>query len=143
MSRVAHIMTPGPITIASTATAAEAGQVMAARHLRHLPVVDAGGRLVGILSDRDLRGPMVGGHDPKPPPAADARVTALMTPAPVTAGPDDDLGAVARVIVERRIGAGPSVDGDGVLVGIISFVDVLRRLAEEAEADARAVAMIE
>ena len=143
MTRVAHIMTPAPITIASTATAAAAGELMVARHLRHLPVVDAGGKLVGILSDRDLRGPMVGGHDPKPAPAADAAVTALMTTAPITAGPDDDLGAVARVIVERRFGAVPIVDAAGVLVGIISFVDVLRRLAEEAEADARAVAMIE
>jgi len=66
-----------------------------------------------------------------------------MTTAPVTAGPDDDLGAVARVIVERRFGAVPIVDAAGVLVGIVSFVDVLRRLAEEAEADARAVAMID
>jgi CBS domain-containing protein len=70
-------------------------------------------------------------------------VTALMTTTTLTAAPDDDLGAVARVIVERRIGAVPIVDGAGVLVGILSVVDVLRRLADEADADARAVAMID
>lgn len=143
MSRVAHLMTPAPLTVATTATAADAGRTMASRHLRHLPVVDADGRLVGILSDRDLRGPLIGGHDSKPAVTADTPVTALMTPAPITAGPDDDVGTVARVIVEHRVSALPVIDADRRLVGILSVVDVLRRLADEADEDARAVAMIE
>lgn len=143
MTRVAHIMTLHPEVIASTATAAEAGQRMVSARLRHLPVVDHGGVLVGILSDRDLRGPVVGGDEPRAAPALDAPVASLMTREVATAGPDDEVGAVARTIVSRRIGAVPVVDADGRPVGIVSFVDVLRRLAEDAEADARAVDRID
>ena len=67
MSRVAHIMTPAPATISASATAADAAALMQRMGLRHLPVVDDGGRLVGILSDRDLRGPMIGVDRPAQP----------------------------------------------------------------------------
>ncbi len=143
MTRVAHIMTPSPETISTTATAEEAGRKMSALHLRHLPVVDDSGRLVGILSDRDLRGPMLGNPRPRPAPAATAPVGSLMTRTVATAAPDDELGTVARIIVERRVGAVPIVDADGVPVGIVSFVDVMRRLAEDAEQDARAVDLMD
>lgn len=48
---------------------------------------------------------------------------------------------MARKIVERRVGALPIVDAAGVLVEILSFVDVLERLAEDAEQDGRAIAL--
>ncbi len=143
MSRIAHIMTSDPTTILTTATAADAAQAMKTQGLRHLPVTDPTGRLVGILSDRDLRGPMVGDATGAPAPSAGALIATIMTPAPITAGPDDDIGAVAGKIVAHRIGAVPVIDAHGVLVGIVSFVDVLRRLAKEAELDARAVALID
>lgn len=143
MTRVAHIMTPSPETISTTATAEEAGRRMSALHLRHLPVVDDGGRLVGILSDRDLRGPMLGSQRDRPAPSASAPVGSLMTRTVATAGPDDELGTVARIIVDRRVGAVPIVDADGVPIGIVSFVDVMRRLADEAEQDARAIDLMD
>ena len=143
MTRIAHIMTPQLALITATTTAGEAGALMVASRLRHLPVVDEGGALVGILSDRDLRGPLVGGGDERPAPHVDSLVGALMTRDVVTAGPDDELGAVARVMVDRRVGAVPIVGADRRPVGIVSVVDVLRRLAEEAEEDAAAVDRIE
>ena len=139
MSRIAHIMTPTPMTMPATATAGEAAQAMVRLALRHLPVVDAAGRLVGMLSDRDLRGPMIG---TKPTGAAVTTTTPLeqlMTRDVVTASPDDELGVVARRIVQHRIGAVPVVDADGAPLGIVSYVDVLRRLAQEAEEDAKAI----
>jgi CBS domain-containing protein len=139
MSRVAHIMTPEPATIRATATAGEAAREMQRLRLRHLPVVDDSGRLVGILSDRDLRGPMVGGEGVVP--TATTHVATLMTREVVTAGPDDQLGAVARKIVERRVGALPIIDAAGIPVGILSYVDVLERLADEADEDARSIAL--
>lgn len=144
MTRIAHLMTPQPAVITATATAASAGALMTAARLRHLPVVDQTGALIGILSDRDLRGPMVGaGSEGRPAPSPDATVGALMTREVASAGPDDDLGQVARIMVERRIGAVPIIDGERRPVGIVSFVDVLRRLADEADEDARAVDRIE
>jgi acetoin utilization protein AcuB len=144
MSRVAHIMTPSPATIRVTATAGEAARELQRLSLRHLPVVDATGRLVGMVSDRDLRGPMVGSEPRDRPALTPATPLAeLMTRDVVTAVADDELGAVARRIVERRIGAVPIVDAAGVPVGIVSYVDVLRRLADEAEQDARAVELMD
>lgn len=139
MTRVAHLMTLHPEVISTLATVGEAGRRMAAARLRHLPVVDHGGVLVGIISDRDLRGPMIGSDDPRPVPAADAPVESIMTREVVTARSDDEVGVAARAIVSHRVGAVPVIDSDGRLIGILSFVDVLRRLANEAELDARAV----
>lgn len=132
-------MTAHPATIRATATAAEATGEMQRLNLRHLPVVDDDGRLVGMLSDRDLRGPMVGGEPGRETPSPSTLVSTLMTSEVVTASADEQLGVVARRIVERRIGAVPIVDAVGTPVGIISYVDVLRRLADEAEQDARAI----
>jgi CBS domain-containing protein len=132
-------MTPQPATIPATSTAAEATRQMQRLGLRHLPVVDEAGRLVGILSDRDLRGPMVGSESGDVAPTPSTLISTLMTVDVVTASPDDELGVVARRIIERRISAVPIVDASGLLRGIISYVDVLRRLADEAEEDARAI----
>jgi len=137
MTRIGHLMTPDPATIQATTTVEDAARLMAARKLRHLPVVDGAGLLVGMISDRDLRGPLVG--TPGAAPAPTAEVGTLMTRTLVTALAQDDLGAVARRIVDHRIGAVPIIDEAGGLQGIVSYVDVLRRLAEDAEVDARAV----
>jgi acetoin utilization protein AcuB len=136
-------MTPLPATIRANASAAEAGREMKRLGLRHLPVVDEAGRLVGMLSDRDLRGQMVGLEPVASHPAPTTLVSSLMAPDVVVATGDESIGAVARRIVERHIGAVPIVDDRGVPIGIVSYVDVLRRLADEADADARAVELMD
>ncbi|HET9992623.1 MAG TPA: CBS domain-containing protein [Kofleriaceae bacterium] len=143
MSRVSHLMTPSPATIRDTATAVEAAAAMQRLGLRHLPVVDAGGKLVGMLSDRDLRGPMIGTAHDRPALEPTTPVATLMTRDVVTATPSDELGQVARRIIEHRIGAVPIVDAAGIPQGIISYVDVLRRLADDADADAHAVELMD
>jgi acetoin utilization protein AcuB len=141
MSRVANIMTSQPATIRASATAGDAAREMQRLGLRHLPVVDEQGRLVGILSDRDLRGPMVGIEEAAPTIATP--IAQLMTLDVVTARPDDEVGVVARRIVDRRIGAVPIVDDSRAPIGIISYVDVLRKLADEADEDARAIELMD
>lgn len=142
MSRVEHLMTSELATIRVSATAAEAAQTMHRLGLRHLPVVDDAGVLVGIVSDRDLRGPMIGIAAEQPITAATS-VERLMTRDVVTARPGDHVGDVARKIVEHRISAVPIVDAANVPVGILSFVDVLRRLADDAARDARAIELMD
>lgn len=136
-------MTRELATIQVEATAATATQMMLRIGLRHLPVVDAEGRLVGILSDRDLRGPMVGDDRPARLITTETAVGELMTREVVTALPGDDLGEVANKLVERRIGAVPIVDASGRLLGILSFVDVMKRYAENAARDARAIELMD
>jgi acetoin utilization protein AcuB len=142
MTLIRSLMTPDPVTIKPTTTLAEAARLMSICGLRHLPVVDDEGQLVGLVSDRDLRGPLVETPNVPVPVSSDA-VRAVMARDLITAQPEEDLGAVARRIVDRRISAVPVVDPDGALRGIVSYVDVLRRLADEADADARALELMD
>lgn len=139
MTRISPLMTPAPVAIGAGTSVEEASRLMASLGLRHLPVVDDDGRLVGMVSDRDLRGPLVGDGGARPVPAPGDPVGGLMARDVVTALPGEELGVVARRIIDRRIGAVPVVDEGGGLQGIVSYVDVLRRLADDADADARAV----
>ncbi len=105
------------------------------RGVRHLPVVDGMHRVVGILSDRDVR-EALGSVAAAFSESLEARVSALrvsdaMTPDPRTVGRDEPLSGVVHVLLHDRVGALPVVDDEEVLVGLISYVDVLRALAGE------------
>jgi acetoin utilization protein AcuB len=123
-------MSQPPVTIEDGAYVAAAAALMRSRQIRHLPVIDMRGHLVGMLSDRDLpsvAGPGAAGR------ADDARlrvtVALVMTRPPVTIEPDADLRTAASLMQERRIGALPVLDGDR-LVGIVTECDVLRAFTE-------------
>jgi len=143
MTRIEHLMTPEPVTIHVETTVEEASRLMVTCGLRHLPVVDAAGHLLGMISDRDLRGPLVGARAPGQGPVATDEIRSYMARDLVTAQPDEELGAVVRRIVDKRIGAVPVVGAGGELRGIVSYVDVLRKLADEADADAHALELME
>jgi len=132
--RVSDRMTRKAVTIHSDALVRGAAALMRARRLRHLPVVDRGGRLVGIVTDRDLRQVV---FDPsireRLGPAGDAlealRVRDVMTWGVVTVRPGAPIQEAARLMYQRRIGALPVVDDDRV-VGILTERDVLRAFRE-------------
>lgn len=123
-------MSPDPVTVTPQMSVGEARQQMSDHGFRHLPVVDARGRLVGILSDRDVA------LNPRAVRAAvrdhtvtellddDRPVEAVMTGDPHVIAVDDMLQAAARLLVSRQINALPVV-ADGSLVGIITSVDCL------------------
>jgi CBS domain-containing protein len=130
--RVKEVMTTPPVTIRQDATAGAAWKLMRDRKIRHLPVLDDGGRLVGIVTDRDLR-QMV------PEPAVQEqlggigrafnvlRVAELMTWGVVTVQPETDVRHGARIMLGQKIGALPVVDR-GRVVGMLSALDLLRAL---------------
>ncbi|HFD88047.1 MAG TPA: CBS domain-containing protein, partial [Gammaproteobacteria bacterium] len=100
------------------------------RKFKHLPVVDEENRLVGIVSDRDLRSqltPFI--HTP----AETARDTALlqrhvhliMARNPVTAVPDDEIDYGARQLLFNQISSLPIVDEEDHVVGIVTWEDLL------------------
>jgi acetoin utilization protein AcuB len=132
-ARVADCMTRGVATIHSDALARGAADMMRTRRIRHLPVVDRGGRLVGIVTDRDLRQVV---FDPaiqaRAGDLADAlkavTVRDVMTWAVVSVRPDTPLREAARVMREQKIGALPVVQA-GKVVGIVTEVDLLDALA--------------
>lgn len=130
--RVKNWMTRGAATIHSDALARGAADMMKTRRLRHLPVVDHGNRLVGIVTDRDLRqvtfAPALQRRLPNLSEALKTlTVGEIMTRGVVTVRPSAEIREAARLMHERRIGALPVVDGDRV-AGILTESDVLRAL---------------
>jgi acetoin utilization protein AcuB len=125
MSRytVERFMTAHPVCIASDRTLAEAHRTMRERGIRHLPVVD-GGRLVGLVSQRDLYlVETLQGVSPD-----QERVEEAMTAEPFTVAPDAPLEYVAAVMAEHKYGSAVVVHG-GAVVGLFTTVDALRALA--------------
>jgi CBS domain-containing protein len=118
------LMKRNPVSILATESLHVAVEVLATLDIRHLPVVDASGDLVGMLSDRDLRAV------PRPLTGADldTKVSEVMTSGVVRVDTDADAAEVVDLMLDYKIGAVPVTDEDGSLVGIISYVDVLRSL---------------
>ncbi len=97
--------------------------------IRHLPVVDGDGRLVGWISDRDMRRPNWAdpevdlGHDYKLDD--DTEVGDLMNRNPELVHTYDSLHKVVALLREQRYGALPVLDKTGTLVGVLSAVDLM------------------
>jgi acetoin utilization protein AcuB len=122
-------MTRTVVTIRRDTTATTAWALMKVRRLRHLPVVDEKGRVVGMVSDRDLtRVPFTPTRAGQAVPTS-TPVERVMTAVVVTVRPDDDIAEAARLMWERKIGALPVVENDR-LVGILSELDLMRMLSK-------------
>lgn len=130
---VGQRMTPDPITIVPDATLADAGDLMARHGIRRLPVVEAE-RLVGMVTESDLRRASMPGARRATAPETEAllrlvRTREVMTAEVVTVAPDRSIGDAARLLVTHKIGSVPVVD-DGRLVGILTITDALKALVE-------------
>lgn len=107
---------------------------MRQEHVRHLPVL-VGARLVGMLSDRDLRRPdwVDEAPDLSHPYELDDNLTVgdLMTRNPITVHIYEPLAHATELMLEHRFGALPVLDKGGHLVGMISKLDLIRALNDE------------
>jgi CBS domain-containing protein len=131
--RARDVMTPAPVTIAADAPLAEAAAVMARRGLKRLPVVDAEGHLLGIISRVDVLRAFAEGY-PAPengaPAAAGPQVPVgqLMSRHVPVVRADARLAEVLDVVVSTRLNRAVVIDAAGHPLGVISDADVLRRL---------------
>jgi acetoin utilization protein AcuB len=125
--RIARYMTARPFIIGPTQTLLAARRMMRDRGVRHLPVVDQG-RLVGILSERDLL--LLQTFDGIDPDLV--HVHEAMTIAPYSVPPDAHAVRTWRTMLKRRHGCVVVVD-DGKVVGIFTASDALRALADHLE----------
>jgi acetoin utilization protein AcuB len=114
--QIVNLMTSEPVTIGQHDTLSHAKVIMDEGHFRRLPVVDDG-RLVGIVTERDLR--EYAGY------LGTTRVNAAMRTALVTVTPYNTVEDAARLMLKHKIGGLPIV-ADGKLVGILTTSDVLR-----------------
>ncbi len=135
--KVVDIMTRDPLSVGPAETVGQADELMAENKIRQLPVVNDR-ELVGIITDRDIRSFLSASLLYTP----EAREKALMTPVadvmttePLTLSPDDDLSEAVELLIDEKIGGIPVLDETEGLIGIVTYVDVLRcflnRLQEE------------
>jgi CBS domain-containing protein len=132
--RVKHVMTARPITIAPNTSLAEAQALFERHDFDALPVLDAEGRLVGMLSKLDLCQAFAFGIASKVPHYDDivARpISSVMSRSPVSVPPELPLTRALQKMIEMRFKSLPVV-GDGRLVGIVAREDVLRAVRRAA-----------
>jgi acetoin utilization protein AcuB len=132
---VRDLMTAAPITVGPDLNVLDARQRMAEHRIRHLLVVDQE-QIAGIVTDRDIRLNL-------PSPATSlsvwevnyllARLTVgqVMTRKVLTVEPGEAAGVAARIMMDRKIGALPVVEGKR-LVGIVTESDFVRAFANDA-----------
>jgi CBS domain-containing membrane protein len=112
---VKHIMSSPVVSFFAEQTLPLAEDVMRLKHLRHLPVTDERGLLVGIVSHRDL---LRAG-------AADVRIEQVMTRDVWTVHATTLATAAGQLLLDHRWGCLPVVDARGYLVGIVTERDFL------------------
>jgi len=128
---VQDIMTSPVFSISPEISLQDAYQTMQEKGIRHLPVVESE-RLVGVITDRDLR-LATSALAPTPFPPG-AKVSAIMRQSPFTADPEDPVEDAARLMRENKIGCLP-VTQDDRLVGIVTGLDLLDALIRMTGAD--------
>lgn len=131
---VGERMTRNPVTILDTASIDDGLHLMRERKVRRLPVLDESGKMVGIVSDKDLL-------HAAPSPATSLSVYELhyllakltirqvMSSPVISVGPETPLEEAARVMADNKIGGLPVVEGEK-LVGIVTETDVFKILVE-------------
>jgi acetoin utilization protein AcuB len=123
-------MTPNPITVAHNQTVGKAMELMARHDIRRLPV-KKDGKLVGIITDRDVR--QMGsrpslklGKTEQDEAYLQLPVEEAMTLSVITIRGHNTIEDAIRIMLKNKISGLPVVDRDGTLVGILSEQDVLK-----------------
>lgn len=132
--QVGHRMKTQVITIGPLESAAAAWGLLRAHKIRHLPVIEEG-KVVGMVTDRDIRLVFPSGltSGQKEQDAHDAlervSVRQIMASHVLTVTPETSIADAARILLERRIGGLPVIQGNR-LVGIITKTDILAAFVE-------------
>ncbi len=149
---VADVMTPNPIAVKPQTPLKEAIKILAEKKIGGLPVVDEGGKLVGVVSETDLMW-QEAGVDPPPyfmildsviylqnparyekevHKALGQTVGEVMSDKPVSIKPHQSLREAAHLMNEKKIGRLPVIDDkEGKLIGILTRGDIIRTMATE------------
>ena len=131
--KVRDRMTTGVITVGLADPIRKAWELVEENQLRRFPVVE-GDKLVGIITDRDIRNATASSvvltekkyHDFL---LDTVKIESVMTPDPATVTPDTPLDEAARMILELKVGGLPVIE-QGKLVGIITETDLIKTLVE-------------
>jgi acetoin utilization protein AcuB len=129
-TRVSELMSKDPVTLPADALLRQAVELDIVRRIRHIPILGGDGRLVGIVTDRDLKrvlpSPLSFVASEEYERILDTTpVSQVMTREPCTIEAGAPVVDALRVMIERRVGGLPVLD-DGRVVGIITEKDMLR-----------------
>lgn len=132
--RAADLMTDDPVAVAPDDDLQTARNLMDRHGIRHLPVVDEDGAVVGLVSQRDLMQRALAPTDDLTLSAqhdvmSEVKVESIMTLDVEVVAPDSDVATAGQVMLENKYGCLPVVDGDR-MAGILTEADFVRYLSE-------------
>ncbi len=133
--KVGDVMSPCVSTLGRNDKLSIAEDLMKQERIRHLPVIDEGGDLCGIITQRDMfRNALVRalgfGSRAKDQILNTIPVKEAMTDKVQTTTPDTLLTEAAKLMIERKIGCLPVIDG-GRLVGMLSEADFVKLMTQQ------------
>ncbi len=130
----AAVMTAPPVTVLASTPLPEVAALMSRRRLKRLPVVDAGGRLAGVVSRIDLLRAAAGGLAGAPPTpralglAADAPLSSVMRREVPVVHPETPLPEVFQAVIATRLNRALVVDAERRVVGVVTDAELLDRV---------------
>jgi acetoin utilization protein AcuB len=134
--QIDEIMMRAPRTITSGTTIGEAWDVLGTLELRHLPVTNENRELIGIVSDGEFSIWPTTSLSTKrlenQTVPRDAPISTIMMGTPISVEPDDCVEDVYQLMHKIKAGALPVLGPDDEVVGIVSYLDILRSLPEGA-----------
>jgi CBS domain-containing protein len=119
--KVKEIMTPDVKACSETANLARAAELMSQNNCGILPVVTAGGKVVGLITDRDI----CVAAAKKEKTLVSMRVDEVISRKVHACRPEDDVQAALGAMREYKVRRLPVIDAEGVLQGILSMDDVI------------------
>jgi len=124
MPQVRELMTESPRTVPPDASAVDAAKVMQNEDAGVVPIVEDDGRLIGVVTDRDIALRVVAeGREPE-----STKVAEIASQNLATVDPQQDIDEALRLMAEHQVRRLPVVEEDGRLVGILAQADVARHL---------------
>jgi acetoin utilization protein AcuB len=132
--RVRDFMTKDPLTLGEDDLLRQAVEVVMVRRIRHIPVLDGKGNLVGIVTDRDVQGTLPSPLSAAAPEEYEALLettplSRIMTRSVITVGPEDLAAEAVETLLADRIDGLPVVES-GRVIGIFTVRDALRAYLE-------------
>ena len=125
-----QLMQPEVITVGADDDVAQAWRVLVGHQIHQAPVLDAGGHLVGIVSERNLL-TTLNVDNGEVRDVLRKRVSDVMTTPVVAASPLTDIRRIARVMLERNVDGVPIVNDTGALLGFVSRSDILNAVVTD------------
>ena len=119
--KVKEIMTPDAKDCSETANLAKAAEMMSQNNCGILPIVTVGGKVVGLITDRDIC--VAAAKNNKT--LASIRVDEVISGDVYSCRPEDDVQAALRTMRENKVRRLPVIDAEGMLKGILSMDDVI------------------